>query len=181
MPIRQFNNLKPNIGKRVYIDEQSSVIGNVYIDDDVSLWPGTVIRGDVAPIRIGKGTNIQDGSVLHGTHAGPYSGDGFPLSIGEYVTVGHGAVVHACTVGNHCLIGIGAIVMDGAIVQDNVMLGAGGLVAAGKQLESGFLYVGAPARKIRELSKKELEFLDYSAKQYIKLKDSYLKQSDMQA
>ncbi|HFD11945.1 MAG TPA: gamma carbonic anhydrase family protein [Crenotrichaceae bacterium] len=180
MPIRQFNNLIPSFGKRVYIDEQASVIGEVIIANDVSVWPGTVIRGDVAPIRIGSGTNIQDGSVLHGTHAGPYSGDGFPLSIGDYVTVGHGAVVHACSVGNHCLIGIGAIVMDGAVIQDNVILGAGGLVAPGKQLESGFLYVGAPARKIRELTKDELEFLDYSAKQYIQLKDSYLKQLDSQ-
>jgi len=174
MPIRQFNNLMPSFGKRVYVDEQASIIGNVVVADDASIWPGVVIRGDVAPIRIGAGTNIQDGAILHGTHAGPYSGDGFPLSIGDYVTIGHGAVVHACTVGNHCLIGIGAIVMDGAVVPDNVILGAGGLVATGKQLESGFLYVGAPARKIRELTSQELDFLEYSAKQYINLKNSYL-------
>ncbi len=176
MPIRKFNNLTPRVGKRVYINEQATLIGDVVIGDDASVWPGSVLRGDVATIRVGKGTNIQDCSALHGTHAGPYSGEGYPLSIGDYVTIGHGAVVHACTVGNHCLIGIGAIVMDGAIVHDNVILGAGGLVAPGKQLESGFLYVGAPARKIRELSEDELEFLDYSAKQYITLKDSYLKQ-----
>ncbi len=177
MPIRQFNNQSPSCGKRVYIDEQATVIGDVKLADDVSVWPSTVIRGDVAPISIGIGTNIQDGSVLHGTHAGPYSANGFPLSIGDYVTIGHGAVVHACTVGNLCLIGIGAIVMDGAVVQDNVILGAGGLVSPGKQLESGFLYVGAPARKIRELSNDELEFLQYSAKSYISLKDNYLQQS----
>jgi carbonic anhydrase/acetyltransferase-like protein (isoleucine patch superfamily) len=176
MPIRQFNNRSPDCGKRVYIDKQATVIGDVQLEDDVSVWPCTVIRGDVAPIRIGKGTNVQDGSVLHGTHPGPYSGDGFPLTIGDYVTIGHGAVVHACTVGNHCLIGIGAIVMDGAIVHDNVILGAGGLVSPGKQLESGFLYVGSPARKIRKLSDQELEFLHYSAEHYISLKDSYLNQ-----
>jgi carbonic anhydrase/acetyltransferase-like protein (isoleucine patch superfamily) len=180
MPIKKFNNLSPSFGKRVYVDEQATVIGDVLLADDVSVWPSTVIRGDVAPIRVGTGTNIQDGSVLHGTHPGPYSGNGFPLSIGDFVTIGHGAVVHACTVGNHCLIGIGSIVMDGAVVQDNVILGAGGLVAAGKQLESGFLYVGAPARKIRELSSEELEFLHYSAKQYIRLKDNYLKQQSNQ-
>ncbi|MEE9426139.1 MAG: gamma carbonic anhydrase family protein [Methylococcales bacterium] len=177
MPIRQFNNQSPNCGKRVYIDEHATVIGDVKLADDVSVWPSTVIRGDVAPIYVGKGTNIQDGSVLHGTHSGPYSGDGFPLNIGDYVTIGHGAVVHACTVGNLCLIGIGAIVMDGAVIQDNVILGAGGLVSPGKQLESGFLYVGAPARKIRELSNDELDFLHYSAKNYMSLKDSYLQQT----
>jgi carbonic anhydrase/acetyltransferase-like protein (isoleucine patch superfamily) len=176
MPIRPFNNLSPQFEKRVYVDDQATVIGDVILANDVSVWPGAVIRGDVAPIRVGTGTNIQDGSVLHGTHAGPYSGDGFPLSIGDFVTVGHGAVVHACTVGNHCLIGIGAIVMDGAVVENNVILGAGGLVAPNKKLESGFLYVGAPARKIRELSQDELKFLDYSAKNYISLKDTYLKQ-----
>lgn len=176
MAIRKFSTYSPERGKRVYIDEQATVIGDVILDDDVSVWPGTVIRGDVAPIRIGKGTNIQDGSVLHGTHAGPYSGDGFPLTIGEFVTIGHGAVVHACTVGNRCLVGIGAIVMDGAVIQDYVMLGAGGLVAPGKQLETGFLYVGAPARKIRELTDDEIKFFDYSASQYIKLKNTYLEQ-----
>lgn len=176
MAIRKFSTYSPECGRNVYIDEQATVIGDVVLDDDVSVWPGTVIRGDVAPIRIGKGTNIQDGSVLHGTHAGPYSGDGFPLTIGDFVTIGHGAVVHACKVGNHCLVGIGAIVMDGAVIQDYVMLGAGGLVAPGKQLESGFLYVGAPARKIRELTDDEIKFFDYSANQYIKLKNTYLDQ-----
>lgn len=176
MTIRKFSTYSPEWGKNVYIDEQATVIGDVILDDDASVWPGTVIRGDVAPIRIGRGTNVQDGSILHGTHAGPYSGNGFPLTIGDFVTIGHGAVVHACTVGNHCLVGIGAIVMDGAVIQDYVMLGAGGLVAPGKQLESGFLYVGAPARKIRELSEDEIKFFDYSASQYIKLKNTYLKQ-----
>jgi carbonic anhydrase/acetyltransferase-like protein (isoleucine patch superfamily) len=178
MSVRSFNNHHPQLAQHVFIDDAATVIGNVKLADDVSVWPGAVLRGDVASINIGAGTNIQDGAVLHGTHAGPYSGSGFPLSIGHSVTIGHGAVVHACTVGSNCLIGIGAIVMDGAVIDDYVILGAGGLVSPGKRLESGFLYVGAPARKIRELTADEREFLHYSAKQYISLKNEYLQQSD---
>lgn len=174
MSIRHFNDKHPNIGHQVFIDDTAIVIGDVSLGDDVSVWPTAVIRGDVERVRIGSGTNVQDGSILHVSHAGDYSATGFPLIIGDGVTIGHRAVVHGCQIGNYCLIGIGAIVMDGAILEDYVMLGAGALVPPGKQLESGLLYVGSPAKPSRPLSESEKAFLEYSARHYIHLKDQYL-------
>lgn len=175
MAVRGFNDKQPKIGKTVFIDDSAVVIGDVTLGDDVSIWPTTVVRGDVESIVIGDGTNVQDGSVLHVTHAGKYTGQGFPLTIGKGVTIGHRAVVHACTVGDYCLIGIGAIIMDGVVIEDYVMLGAGALVPPGKKLESGFLYVGAPAKQARPLKESEKEFLEYSSRQYIRLKNEYMK------
>ncbi|MGR9115436.1 MAG: gamma carbonic anhydrase family protein [Gammaproteobacteria bacterium] len=174
--IRKFNDKKPVIGEAVFIDESAVVIGDVTLGNDVSIWPATVIRGDVESISIGDGTNVQDGSVLHVSHAGDFSHEGHPLVIGQCVTIGHRAVVHACRVGNYCLIGIGAIILDDAVLEDYVMLGAGALVPPGKKLESGFLYVGAPAKQARPLSDKEKEFLEYSARHYIQLKNEHIKQ-----
>ena len=173
--LRHFKNSQPMVGKNVFIDDSAVVIGDVLIGDDVSIWPTTVVRGDVESIRIGDGTNIQDGSVLHVSHAGDYSAKGHPLTIGKGVTIGHRAVVHACTVGDCCLIGIGAIIMDDAVLEDYVMLGAGALVPPGKKLEGGYLYVGVPAKQVRPLKESEKEFLEYSYKHYISLKDEYLK------
>ena len=139
------------------------------IGEDASVWPLCSVRGDVHDIRIGARTNIQDNSVLHVTHDGDYAPGGYPLIIGDDVTVGHGVIVHACTVGNRCLIGMGSIVLDGAIIEDEVMLGAGSLVSPRKTLESGYLYVGSPAKKVRELNDKERAFFKYSAEHYVKL------------
>ncbi len=172
--LRKFKESKPVLGAAVFVDETAVVIGGVTLGDDVSIWPTAVLRGDVESIRIGKGTNVQDGSVLHVSHAGDYSDKGHPLTIGEGVTIGHKAVVHACTVGNYCLVGIGAIILDDAILEDYVMLGAGALVPPGKRLESGFLYVGVPAKQVRPLKDSEKEFLEYSYKHYIQLKNEYL-------
>ena len=172
--IRQFKAIKPVIGENVYIDDSAVVIGHVRLGDDVSIWPTTVVRGDVESISIGDGTNVQDGSVLHVSHAGDYSAEGHPLKIGKGVTIGHRAVVHACTVGNYCLVGIGAIIMDDAVLEDYVMLGAGALVPPGKKLVGGYLYVGAPAKQVRPLKDSEKQFLEYSYKHYIHLKDEYL-------
>lgn len=174
MTIKAFNGKQAQIGQRVMIDESAIVIGDVSLADDVSIWPTAVVRGDVETISIGAGSNVQDGSVLHVSHAGDFSPSGFPLKIGQGVTIGHRAVIHGCTVGNYCLIGIGAIVMDGAVIEDYVMLGAGALVPPGKHLASGFLYVGAPAKQSRALSDKEKSFLEYSYQHYIKLKNQYL-------
>jgi carbonic anhydrase/acetyltransferase-like protein (isoleucine patch superfamily) len=176
MTVRKFNDKQPVIGKSVFIDDSAVVIGDVTLGDDVSVWPTTVIRGDVESICIGAGTNVQDGSVLHVSHAGKFSPEGHPLTIGKGVTIGHRAVVHACSIGNYCLIGIGAIIMDDAVLEDYVMLGAGALVPPGKKLESGYLYVGSPARQARPLKETEKEFLEYSCQQYIQLKNEYLKQ-----
>lgn len=173
MAIRTFNGKQPKFGASVYIDESAVVIGDVTLEDDVSVWPATVIRGDVESIFIGAGTNVQDGSVLHVSHAGPYNPQGYPLVIGKGVTIGHRAVVHACQIGNYCLIGIGAIVMDGAVLQDYVMLGAGALVPPGKKLDNGYLYVGSPAKAVRLLTDEEKAFLEYSYLHYITLKNEH--------
>ena len=174
MPLRSFNNYHPSIGKLTYIDESAVIIGEVTLADNVSVWPTAVIRGDVSSVSVGAETNIQDGAILHVSHAGKYAPKEAPLNIGKGVTIGHRAVVHACTVGNYCLIGIGAIILDNAILEDYVMLGAGALVPSGKVLESGYLYIGSPAKKTRALSDTEKEFLEYSSAHYVQLKDKYL-------
>lgn len=174
MSIRKFNNTLPKIGNSVYIDDSAVVIGDVTIGDNVSIWPTTVIRGDVESITIGDDTNVQDGSVLHVTHYGKFTDRGYPLTIGKGVTIGHRAIVHACTIGDYCLIGMGAIIMDDAVIEDYVMLGAGALVPAGKRLESGHLYVGSPAKAVRALKDPEREFLEYSSRHYVELKNKYL-------
>jgi len=171
--IRNFENHCPVIDESAFIDESAVVIGNVKIAADVSVWPLTTIRGDINSIEIGARSNIQDGSVLHVTHDSEYSPGGFPLSIGESVTVGHKVILHACSIGNHCLVGMGSTVLDGAVLEDKVMLGANSLVSPGKRLESGYLYVGSPARQIRELTEKELAWLEYSASHYVDLKNRY--------
>ena len=174
MTVRPFQDKQPEIAADAYIDETALVIGDVSLGEDVSVWPMTVIRGDVHAIRIGRRTNIQDGSVVHVTHDSDYSPGGFGTVIGENVTIGHRAIVHACCVGDFCLIGMGAIIMDGAVIGDYTIIGAGSLVPAGKELEGGFVYVGAPAQRVRALNDKEREFLAYSAEHYVKLKNAYM-------
>ncbi len=176
MAIRNFKDKQPQIGEGCYIDESAIIIGDVVLADNVSVWPMAVIRGDVSHIRVGEGSNIQDGCVLHVSHDSPHAPGEHPLEIGQGVTIGHKAVVHACKVGDNCLIGVGAIVMDDAVIEDYVILGAGALVPPGKTLESGHLYVGAPAKQVRPLKDSEKEFLDYSHGHYAKLKDEYLAQ-----
>lgn len=172
--IRSFKNIHPVIGDKVYIDSQACVIGKVNLGDDVSVWPMTVIRGDVSSISIGSRSNIQDGAVLHVTHGGPYSNGEGPLLIGEEVTVGHKAMLHACTIGDRCLIGMSSIVMDGAILENEILIAAGSTVPPNKHLEARSLYRGNPVQRIRDLSKEEIEMLAYSAKHYVKLKNEYL-------
>lgn len=174
-PIRPFQTVLPTLGERVYVDPAASVIGDVVLGDDVSVWPGTVIRGDVNFIRIGARSNIQDGSVIHVTHDGPYGKPGgFATVIGQDVTIGHGAIVHACVIEDACLIGMGSIVLDGAVVKRNGFVGAGAVVPPGKTVGPGELWLGNPAKCVRRLSEKEIEQLYYSAQHYVRLKDKYL-------
>lgn len=172
--LRPRRGVLPKLGARVYIDPAATVIGDVELGDDVSIWPGVVVRGDVERIRIGARSNIQDGSIVHVTHDGPYTPGGHPCLIGADVTIGHGAVVHACTIGDGCLVGIHATVLDGAVVQRHAFVGAGALVAPGKVVGEGELWVGNPARRVRRLSGTEIEALVYSARHYVELKDEYL-------
>lgn len=174
MTISAYRNILPTLGARVYIDPSAVVIGKVTIGDDSSIWPTAVVRGDVNTITIGARTSIQDGSVLHVTHDGPSTPGGRALVIGSDVTVGHRAMLHACTIGNTCLVGMGSIILDGVVAEDFVMIGAGSVVTPGKRLESGGLYVGSPARRVRDLKPKEIEFLSYSAAHYVKVKQEYL-------
>ena len=174
MAIRPYKNILPGLGPRVYVDERATVIGDVELGEDCSVWPMAVIRGDVNRIRIGARSNVQDGTVVHVTHPYSQNPEGHAVHIGEDVTIGHNVTVHGCSIGNECLIGIGSTILDGAVIHDRVLLGAGSLVTEGKELMSGFLYLGAPAKKIRELSEEELKWFRYSARHYIDLKNDYL-------
>lgn len=174
MNIRPYRGVLPVIGARVYIDPSAVVIGRVTLADDVSVWPTAVVRGDVHRIEVGARTSIQDGSVLHVTHDGPYAPGGRELVVGADVTVGHRAVLHACTIGNACLIGMGSLILDNAQIEDRVMIGAGSVVPPGKRLTTGGLYVGSPVRRTRDLTAREIEFLTYSAAHYVKVKADYL-------
>ncbi|MCE0724670.1 gamma carbonic anhydrase family protein [Legionella resiliens] len=172
--IRSFQGKSPSMGQRVYIDPKSVIIGDVSLGDDVSVWPMAVLRGDVNSIKIGNACSIQDGTVLHVTHDGPYTSGGQPLILGQGITVGHQAVLHGCIVDDFCLIGMGALILDAVHIQHHVMVGAGALVTPGKVLESGYLYLGNPAKAIRKLTEQELEMLEYSAQHYVRLKDKHL-------
>ena len=176
-PVRAHKDTHPRFGERVWVDPTAAVIGDVVLGDDCSVWPMTAIRGDMHRIRIGRRCSIQDGSVCHITHAGPYNPDGWPLTVGDDVTVGHKALLHGCTIGSRVLVGMGAIIMDGAVVDDEVIIAAGTLVPPGKHLESGYLYRGSPARQARELTEEEMRFFTYTANNYVRLKDEYLEQA----
>jgi len=175
MNIRPYLGTLPQLGERAYVDRTASVIGDVVLGDDVSIWPGTVVRGDVNVIRIGARTNVQDGSVVHVSHDGPHAKlGGFATVIGEDVTIGHKAIIHACRIADACLVGMGSCVLDGAVIQQHGFLGAGALLPPGKVMGEGEMWLGAPAKFVRKLSDAEIEALFYSANHYVKLKDEYL-------
>ena len=172
--LRRFRGHTPTIGARVLIDPSAVVLGDVELGDDVSIWPGAVVRGDMHRIRVGARTSVQDGCVLHITHASDYNPGGWPLTIGREVTIGHNATLHGCTLGDRILVGMGVTILDGAIVEDDVVIGAGALVTPGKTLASGYLYTGAPARQRRALTEAEMAYFSYSASNYVKLKSEHI-------
>ncbi|TBR35895.1 MULTISPECIES: gamma carbonic anhydrase family protein [Dyella] len=174
MTIRTYQGITPTLGQRVYVDEAATIIGAVELADDVSIWPGAVLRGDVHHIKVGARSNIQDGAIVHVTHDGPYSPGGFPTIIGEGVTVGHGAVIHACTIEDYCLIGMHATILDGATVKKYGFVGAGSLIPPGKVVGERELWVGNPAKCVRVLTDQQVEQLHYSADHYVRIKDNYL-------
>lgn len=173
--IRPYLDRAPTLQAGVYVDPMATVIGDVEIGRDSSVWPFAVLRGDVNRIRVGERSSIQDGSVCHVTNKEHVPPDGFPLTIGDDVTVGHKVVLHGCTIGNRVLVGIGSIVLDGAVVKDDVIIGAGTLVPPGKVLESGHLYLGSPCKQMRPLKESDFHNLSGSARHYVMVKENYLK------
>ena len=173
MPIEPYQDFHPRLGEGVYLHASATVIGDVELGDAVSVWPGVVIRGDVNRIRIGARSNIQDNSVLHVGHRRAADPEGSPLLVGRDVTVGHAVILHGCTIGDECLIGMGSLVMDKAVLEPRVLLGAGSLVPEGRVLESGWLYLGRPARAVRRLTREELDYFAYQAGHYLRLAREY--------
>lgn len=167
MTIRKYLSYQPQLGEHVYIDEAATVIGKVWLADQVSIWPGAVLRGDVNDIRIGARSNVQDLSVLHTTRSSESNPQGSPLHIGEDVTIGHHVTLHGCTIGNRVLVGMGTIILDDAIIEDDVIIGAGSLVPPRKRLVSGYLYLGSPVKQVRLLTESERAFLPISAQNYV--------------
>lgn len=165
--IRTLRGKTPKIGKNVFIAENAVIIGDVEIGDNCSIWYNTVIRGDVCKIEIGDNTNIQDGSILHGTH------HKCGIKIGEGVTVGHMVMLHGCTIEDYCLIGMGSTIMDLAHIKKNCFVGAGSLVTEDSVFEAGNLILGRPAKAIRPLKENELKFLPQSAQNYMFYKSWY--------
>lgn len=174
MPLSRYLETFPSLAELTYIHDSAQIIGEVRIGRDSSVWCNTVLRGDVNRIVIGECSNIQDFAMGHVSHKNTAKPEGSPLIIGNHVTVGHSVILHGCSIGDECLIGMGSIVMDDAVIEAQVMLGAGSLVAPGKTLESGYLYVGRPALKVRALSAEEIAYLRYSAEHYVRVKNNYL-------
>lgn len=171
--IRRFEEYTPQVDSSAFIDASAVVTGDVIIGADSSIWPCCSVRGDIHSIRIGERTNIQDGSVLHVTHDSEFAPGGNGLTVGDDVTVGHNVILHACTIEDLCLIGMGSVVLDGAVVQSGAMVGAGSLVSPNKVLQGGYMWLGSPAKQVRELTDKEKAFLEYSAKHYVDLKNRH--------
>lgn len=166
--IRALGDKRPVLGRGVFLAETCAVIGDVEIGDESSIWYSTVVRGDVMPIRIGARTSVQDGTIVHVT-----SGK-FGTTIGSDCTIGHGAIIHACTVEDFCLIGMGAILLDGARIGTGSLVGAGALVTPGTVIPPGSLVLGSPAKVKRPITDAEREQIDYGAKHYVELTRAYL-------
>ncbi|MBT4963361.1 MAG: gamma carbonic anhydrase family protein [Francisellaceae bacterium] len=173
MSITPFENIHPEIHTSCYIAHSAEIIGSVTAARDSSFWPCSVVRGDVNKISIGTMTNIQDHSMLHVTHDSPYNPKGFPLIIGDYITIGHHVTLHGCTIDNYCLIGIGSIILDNVTIKSNTYIAAGSLVPPNKTLDSGYLWMGNPVKKHRKLTENEIEFIKYSAEHYHRLQKKY--------
>lgn len=168
MIVLGYEGKQPRFGARIFVAENAAIIGDVELGDDCSIWYSAVVRGDVNSIRIGPRTNIQDNCTLH-VAAGT-----FPVEIAEEVTIGHGAVVHGCTIGRRALIGMGSRVLDGAVIGELALVGAGALVSEGMHVPPRTLVVGVPARVKRPLADAEIAHLEESWKNYVDYKNRYL-------
>ena len=159
MAVYQLGEYAPDIAADAWVADSADVIGRVTLEAGVSIWFNAVLRGDTEQLHIGRGSNIQDGSVCHADH-------GFPLVVGEGVTVGHKVMLHGCTVGDHSLIGIGAVVLNGAKIGRHCLVGAGALVTEGKEFPDGSMIIGSPAKAVKELNPQQIEGLKMSARHY---------------
>jgi carbonic anhydrase/acetyltransferase-like protein (isoleucine patch superfamily) len=166
--IHPYRSVVPSVHPSVWVADSAHVIGDVALAEDASVWFGSVVRGDVNFVRVGRGTNIQDGTIVHVNRLGT------PTILGDFVTVGHAARLHGCTVASHCLIGIGAIVLDGAEIGEESIIAAGALVAPGSKIPPRSVVMGTPAKVKREVSADDLELIVRSAQGYITLKNDYL-------
>lgn len=160
--IISYKSYKPSIDSSAYIAENCTVVGRCFIGVNCSIWYNAVLRADVNEIVVGRGTNIQDGCVVH-------CDEDYKTVIGENVTVGHKAIIHGCTVGNNCIVGMGSTILDGAVIGNNVIIGANSLVTSGKTIPDGVLAMGSPAKVVRELKPEEIEEIRKSAEGYIRL------------
>ncbi|MDA7705204.1 gamma carbonic anhydrase family protein [Rickettsiales bacterium] len=175
--IIKYNNILPQIDNSSFIAPNATISGDVKIGKNSGIWYGTVIRGDVAKIKIGNYTNIQDNSVIHVTRANHVQNktndEGGPTIIGDYVTIGHNAIIHACTIKDYSFIGMGAIIMDLAIIEENSMIAAGAVVTPGKIVKSGQIWAGNPAKYFRDLTQEEIDYIKISAMNYWDLAKEY--------
>ena len=160
MAVYELDGTQPRVADSAWVADSAQVMGNVVLGEDSSVWFGTVIRGDTETITVGRGSNIQDASVLH-------ADIGKPLTIGDNVTVGHQVMLHGCTIGDESLIGIGAIVLNGAKIGRHCLVGAGALVTEGKEFPDGSMIIGSPAKAVRQLTPEQIEGLKLSAQHYM--------------
>ena len=168
--IKQFERIKPKLGRDVYISESAAVIGDVILGNEVNIWFGAVLRGDMHYIKVGSRSNIQDNAVVHVTTAVS------PTTIGLNVTVGHGAIIHGCTIEDNCMIGMGSVVMDDAVVGEGSLIGAGALVPPNMKIPPKSLVVGMPGKIVREVSDEEFQMIIDRPQEYIDLAAQYLKE-----
>jgi carbonic anhydrase/acetyltransferase-like protein (isoleucine patch superfamily) len=173
MAIRAYRDVSPTLGSGAWVDPAALVIGDVVLGTDVSIWPFVLVRGDVNRIRIGDRSNVQDGSIIHVSRPYPGNDAGWASILGEDVVIGHKVALHGCSIADRVLVGIGAIELDGVEVASDVIVGAGSVVTPGRQLESGYLYVGNPARRARELRPEEIARIPKMARDYVLLKNEY--------
>lgn len=164
--IIEYQGMKPDISKAAFVAENASIIGDVVLEEGASVWFGAVIRGDSGPIRIGKGSNIQDNCVLHCDAGGQ-------LTIGENVTVGHGAIVHGCTIGDGCMIGMGSVILNNAVIGNRCMVGAGAVVTSGKEFSDEQLIMGCPARAVMPVTRDHLDMMKHGAEEYLTFSENY--------
>ena len=160
MALYELDGVTPELAGSAWVADSAQVIGRVALAQDVSVWFGTVVRGDTETIRIGRGSNIQDGSVMH-------ADVGRPIVVGNHVTVGHKVMLHGCTIGDESLIGIGAVVLNGAKIGRNCLVGAGALVTEGKEFPDGSMIIGSPAKAVRQLTPEQMEGVRWSARHYV--------------